>query len=101
VELKAFYPRPLRIGLDWIKLDAALKEAHKDNMNIEDIRHRLKNGFRPFMLHLSDGRTCAVPHPEFIWVTRRSVAVSDKDGFIDIIDPLHIVSLKEMEAKNA
>ena len=80
----------LWIGHDWIALDAVLKEAHKDSMNIEDIqdiRHRLKNGFRPFTLHLSDGRTYAVPHPEFIWVTRRSVAVSDQAGFIDIIDP--------------
>ena len=94
----------LWIGHDWIALDAVLKEAHKDSMNIEDIqdiRHRLKNGFRPFTLHLSDGRTYAVPQPEFIWVTRRSVAVSDQAGFIDIIDPLHIVSVKEMEAKNA
>jgi hypothetical protein len=34
-----------------------------------------------------------------IWLTRRSVIVSDKAGFIDIIDPLHIVSLKKKEAK--
>lgn len=70
-------------------------------MNIEGIRRRLRNGFRPFTLHLSDGRAYAVPHPEFIWLTRRSVAVSDKAGFIDIIDPLHIVSLKKIEAKKS
>ena len=68
------------------------------SMNVEGIRKRLKGGFKPFTLHLSDGRTYDVPHPEFVLVTKRTVAVADKDGFIDMVDPLHIVSLKNMAA---
>ena len=68
-------------------------------VNIEAIRHRLRNGVRPFTIHLSDGRTYAVPHPEFMLITKRSVAVADKDGFIDTMDPLHIVSVKDTTAR--
>ena len=68
-------------------------------MNVEEIRHRLRNGFRPFTIYLTDGRTYSVPRPEFILVTKRSVAVADKDGFIDTLDPLHIISVKDMTAR--
>ena len=68
-------------------------------MKVEEIRHRLRNGFRPFTIYLTDGRTYSVPHPEFILITKRSVAVADKDGFIDTLDPLHIISVKDMPAK--
>lgn len=65
-------------------------------MNAEEIRRRLTKGFKPFSMFLSDGRKYDVPHPEFILVTRRSVAVADADRFIDTLDPLHIVSLKDL-----
>ena len=68
-------------------------------MKVEEIRHRLRNGFRPFTIYLTDGRTYSVPHPEFILITKRSVAVADKDGFIDTLDPLHIISVKDMTAR--
>lgn len=64
-------------------------------MNADEIRRRLNKGFKPFSMSLSDGRKYDVPHPEFILVTRRSVAVADAEGFIDTLDPLHIVSLKD------
>ncbi len=64
-------------------------------MNVEEIQRRLRGGFKPFVMHLSDGRRYPVPHPEFLLVTRRSVAVADRRGFIDVLDPLHIVSLKD------
>lgn len=67
-------------------------------MNVEEIRKRVRGGFKPFTLYLSDGRKYEVPHPEFILVTHRSIAVADKDGFIDNLDPLHIVSVKETTA---
>lgn len=70
-------------------------------MNVEEIRRRLTKGFKPFTVFLSDGRSYDVPHPEFILVTRRSVAVADSEGFIDTLDPLHIVSLKEHTAIGA
>ena len=65
-------------------------------MNVEEIRKRTRNGFTPFTIYLSDGRTYEVPHPEFILVTKRTVAIADKDGFVDMLDPIHIVSLKNL-----
>ncbi|MBI5388584.1 MAG: hypothetical protein HZA90_28305 [Verrucomicrobia bacterium] len=68
-------------------------------MNAEYIQRRLRGGFRPFTLHLSDGRKYAVPHAEFILVTQHSVAVADKDGYIESLDPAHIVSLRDLVVK--
>jgi hypothetical protein len=68
-------------------------------MKPEDIRRRLRAGFRPFTIYLSNGRSYTVPHPEFILVAEHGVAVVDKDGFIDSLDPGHIVSLKDATVK--
>jgi hypothetical protein len=64
-------------------------------MSVDEIRQRLQNGFRPFVIRTSDGKEFPVPHKEFILVTRRSIVVADNEGFVDIIDPLHISSLQE------
>ena len=64
-------------------------------MNLEDIRRQLSDGFRPFVIRTSDGREFPVPHKEFIFVTARSVIVADKEGYVDILDPVHIASLRE------
>ena len=64
-------------------------------MNLEDIRRRVQNGFRPFVIRTSDGREFRVPHKEFIFLTKRSVIVADDEGFVDILDPLHISSMHE------
>jgi hypothetical protein len=69
-------------------------------MKVELIQRRLRGGFRPFVLHLSDGRKYEVPHPEFILVAQHSVAVAVKDGYIDSLDPDHIVSLKDLALKH-
>ncbi|HYR58332.1 MAG TPA: hypothetical protein VEO95_06880 [Chthoniobacteraceae bacterium] len=62
-------------------------------MSLDEIRKRTSNGFRPFVIKTSDGKEYPVPHREFIMITKRSVVVADADGFIDILDPLHIVAL--------
>jgi len=64
-------------------------------MNLEDLRRRLSDGFRPFIIRTSDGREFSVPHKEFIFLTRRSVIISDQEGYVDILDPLHIASIRE------
>ena len=69
-------------------------------MNIDKIRKRLTGGFKPFLLRTSDGREYDVPHPEFIMVSPREVAVVDKDGYIDTLDPLHIVAVRTVASKN-
>ncbi|MBM3892628.1 MAG: hypothetical protein FJ388_26215 [Verrucomicrobia bacterium] len=58
-------------------------------MKPAEIRDRLRAGFRPFTIYLSDARSYTVPHPEFILVAEHGVAVVDKDGFIDSLDPAH------------
>jgi hypothetical protein len=69
-------------------------------MNVEKIKRRMAGGFRPFVLRASDGRHYEVPHPEFIAIGKYDVAVVDKKGDIDILDPLHIVSLKMLKARD-
>lgn len=67
-------------------------------MNLEDIRRRLSDGFRPFVIRTADGREFPVPHKEFIFLTARSVIVADREGYVDILDPVHITSLREMSS---
>lgn len=70
-------------------------------MNIEQIRLRLRGGFKPFVLHLSDGRKFKIPHPEFILIGKGIVAVLREDGLVEILDALHIVSIEDLKAKAA
>ena len=71
-------------------------------MNIEKIRKRLPGGFIPFILRTSDEREFKVPHPEFILISPKgSLAVVDDDGDINLLDTLHIVSLKELKTAKA
>jgi len=63
-------------------------------MNVEKIRKHLSGGFRPFVLRTSDGREYQIPHPEFIALGKYYVAVVDSKGDLDILEPLHIVSIK-------
>jgi hypothetical protein len=69
-------------------------------MNIEKIRRRVSGGFRPFVIRTSDGREYNVPHPEFLAIGKYDLAVVDKDGEINVLDPLHVVSLKVRRARN-
>jgi len=68
-------------------------------MSVEQLRKRVNGGFRPFIILTSDGRRYRVPHPEFILIAKRSVAVADNDGYIASIDPLQIVAIKDLDAK--
>jgi hypothetical protein len=62
---------------------------------VDQIRNRLQNGFRPFVVQLSDGRALLVPHRDFIALHPKVVVVIDQDGISHTINPLHIVSLGE------
>jgi hypothetical protein len=52
--------------------------------------------FQSFDIHLTDGRTLPVEHPEFLAQssTGRTIAVADPDGVIELVDLLLVVSLK-------
>ena len=69
-------------------------------MNIEKIRKQVTGGFRAFALRTSDGREFHVPHPELIAFGKSDVAVVDRSGDINILEALHIVSLKTPKSKN-
>ena len=69
-------------------------------MNIEKIRKQVTGGFRAFTLRTSDGRAFHVPHPEFIAFGKSDVAVVDRSGDINILEALHVVSLKTPKSKN-
>ena len=66
-------------------------------MIVDQIRERLRNGFQPFVLRLSDGRNFPVPQPEFIALHPRVVVVIDQKGISHTINPLYIDSINEPE----
>ena len=64
-------------------------------MTTRDIQERLTGGFVPFKIRTSDGCEFLVPHREFIFVTSRRVVVATRDGYVNVLDPIHIVSVEE------
>ena len=70
-------------------------------MNTEQIKLRMRGGFKPFALHLSDGREIKIAHPEFILVGKGVVAVLREDDLVETLDPLHIVSVEDLKAEAA
>lgn len=67
-------------------------------MTITDIEKRLVGGLVPFTLRTSDGEKFQVPHREFIFITQRRVVIADRKGYVNVLDPLHIVSIEESRA---
>lgn len=64
-------------------------------MTAEDIRKRLTGAFVPFLIRTSDGERVPVPHREFIFITQKRVVIADSKGYVNVLDPLHIVSIEE------
>lgn len=62
-------------------------------MNRDLIRQRLV-GNKPVTLRTSDGQEFAVQHPEFVLVGRHHIVIEDEKGLLDIVDPLHVVSIR-------
>ena len=62
-------------------------------LNLQPIRDRLGPDFQPFLIHLSDGRSFNVPHPDFIAVGRGVVLLVDEQDRSHILDTLRIVSV--------
>ena len=69
-------------------------------MNVENIRKRVHEDQRPFVIRLSDGRKFPIPHQDFIALGKHAVLVIDQDGYGVSLDPLHIVSLDDVRVKN-
>ena len=66
-------------------------------MTIEQLRkmHQARP-FQSFDIHLADGRSLPVDHPEFLAVTPpgRTIGVGLTDGTIEVVDLLLVTSLK-------
>ena len=67
-------------------------------MNSNLIRQRWHDGTKPFVFRLSDGTRVPVPHPDFMLMPPglAQIVVSDKNGRLTRIDPLHVVSLNPL-----
>jgi len=59
--------------------------------------------FQPFTLHLADGRSFHVPHPEFMVMTRggRLAVVTHGDESFDIVDLLLVTSVEVKPSSSA
>lgn len=66
-------------------------------MTIDHLRESVyRRPFSPFTLHLSDGRSFQVRHPEFVMMSQkgRVVAVATEGNVIQTIDTLMITSVE-------
>lgn len=68
-------------------------------MNIGHLRSRVTDAFRPFAVVTSSGNKYPVPHPDFLFLTQRTVFVADACGYAMQIDPLNIVGLEDLPAR--
>jgi hypothetical protein len=63
-------------------------------MDIAGVRQALhREPFQPFAIHLADGRSLPVPHPDFVALTPRRVIVGASDDSWAVVEPLLISSL--------
>ncbi|MCX8091967.1 MAG: hypothetical protein N3I86_13710 [Verrucomicrobiae bacterium] len=69
-------------------------------MNRESIRRQLSGG-GPYIVRTSDGREFTVPHSEFVLVGRHNLVIENEDGAFDIIDPVHVVSIRPVPRRKA
>jgi hypothetical protein len=78
--------------------------AGRARMTINQIKEtHSRQPFQPFYIHLADGRTLEVPHPEFLYIPPkgdRCIFVTDDDGTVEWVDLLLVVSLKPMKSKS-
>jgi hypothetical protein len=71
-------------------------------MKTEDIqRYQHAVPFKPYVLHLSDGRKVRVAHRDCVafWPGNRTVVVFEED-YWDAIDLMHVVSIDDRPRRN-
>jgi hypothetical protein len=66
-------------------------------MTTEQLRsvHRA-TPFRPFTIHLADGKSHLIPHPDFLFITPagRTVIVAHEDDSFSVVDLLLVTELR-------
>ena len=54
--------------------------------------------FRPFNLHMADGRIFEIQHPETVMVTRKGIVViEDEKGYVDLLPGFLMTGLKGLD----
>ncbi|MCZ7635875.1 MAG: hypothetical protein M5U12_07435 [Verrucomicrobia bacterium] len=76
-------------------LDGRMYGKDTASVAVQDVRERLQGGLVPFKIRTSDGAESPVPHREFVFLTSKRVVVATGEGFVNVLDPLHIVSIEE------
>ena len=56
-------------------------------------------GNAPLILRTSDGKEFRVPHPKVVLVGQHNLVIEDEEGMLEIIDPLHVVSIRPSGAQ--
>ncbi|HEX8297400.1 MAG TPA: hypothetical protein VF593_13935 [Chthoniobacteraceae bacterium] len=66
---------------------------------LEELRRLLHAApFRPFNLHMADGRAFKIGHPEVVMVTKKGiVVVQDDAGYVDLLPGFLITGLKGLD----
>jgi hypothetical protein len=62
-------------------------------MNRDLIRQQIR-GSGSFIVRTSDDKEFDVLHPEFVMVGRHNLIIENAKGVMDIIDPMHVVSIR-------
>ena len=70
-----------------------------DNLNVtaEQLRKAREGApFKPFTIYLSDQRRFQIPHQDFVWIVPggRTIGIADEGGAVEIVDLVHITSIK-------
>jgi hypothetical protein len=81
-----------RVGMDF-----SCGFSDNRNMTAEQVRRaREQAPFKPFTIYLSDQRRFEIPHQDFVWIVPggRTVGIADEHGAVEIVDLVHITSLK-------
>lgn len=60
---------------------------------------KVMRAFKPFVIHLSDGRNFEVPNPEWVFLTpsQKSLFIHDRDGSFEIVN-LRLITSVEVPA---
>jgi hypothetical protein len=103
--LRALKNRRSPPSLKWLEMqsdiDANWLRAQICSVNVRELKKKVSGGgFRPFEIRTTNGQKFQIPHPEFILFGKYSIAVVDKEGYINEIDPLHVVSARSIYRRN-
>ena len=87
-----------------IRLDFSQWFGDDLGMTTEQVRKaREQAPFKAFTIYLSDQRRFEIPHPDFLWVMPggRTIGIADENGTAEIVDLVHVTSLKLNSGKQA